>query len=169
MTLRGTLGLANQAKIDEIDAKILNYLMLDARAPFSEIAKKCGISTPAIIKRFNRLKQEKIITGTALRVGLKHLGYSYRLSIDINFEKANINQILRACRRLPNFITCTEVVGKYDFHAVVYLETLEQIEEIRRIFKNLKGIKRIGLTATYESGIFPGNLLIRPTEINENG
>jgi len=161
--------LANQIKIDEIDAKILSYLVLDARTPFSNIAKKCGISTPAIIKRFNRLKQEKIIVGTAIRLGLSDLGYNYRLSIDINFENAKINQVLRACKKLPDFITCTEVVGKYDFHAVVYLKTLEQIEAIRQIFKNQKGIKRIGLTATYESGIFPENLLIKPTEIDENG
>lgn len=169
MNLKREPLLANKVKIDEIDAKILKCLILDARAPFSDIAKKCGISTPAIIKRFNRLKQEKIIIGTAIRMGLKNLGYNYRLSIDLNIGNIESIQILSLCKKLHNFITCTLVVGKYDVHAVVYLKSLEQIEDIRQVFKNQKGIKRIGLTATYESGIFPENLVIEPTELNENG
>jgi Lrp/AsnC family transcriptional regulator for asnA, asnC and gidA len=165
----GYTELDSETKIDEIDVKILKYLLKDARVPFSTIAKDCGVSTPAITKRYKRLKQEKVIVGTALRLDLDQLGYSYRLSVDINLDKANEAQIVKICKKMPDYITCQQTVGKYDIHAVVYIKTLEQIEQIRQIFKKLKGVKRVGLTATYESGMFPENVLIEPTEGYNDG
>ena len=50
----------SQIVIDAIDRKILKYLITNARMPFLEIARKCGISGAAIhqrIKKLDRLKQ----------------------------------------------------------------------------------------------------------------
>ena len=161
--------MASQVKIDEIDVKILKALLKDARTNFADIARDCGISTTAIVKRFYNLKRSGVIAGTSIRVDLRKFGYNFRLSIDVNIETGTEFHILEMCKRMPNSVVCYQVVGKYDIHAVVYIKTIEEIEHIRHIVKKQKGVKRVGLTATYESGIFPENLLIQPTEINENG
>ena len=161
--------LVSQVKIDEIDVKILRALLEDARTNFADIARDCDVSTTSIVKRFYNLKRCGIIAGTSIRVDLNKMGYNYRLSIDINIEGHEQFHLLDLCMKLPNSIVCYEVVGKYDVHSVVYIKTLEEIEQIRQIIKGQKGVKRIGLTATYEGGIFPENLLIQPTENSENG
>jgi Lrp/AsnC family transcriptional regulator for asnA, asnC and gidA len=161
--------LVSQVKIDEIDVKILKALLKDARTSFADIARDCGISTTAIVKRFYNLKRSGVIAGTSIRVDLKKIGYNYRLSVDINIEGGNEFNIGDMCKKLPNSVACYQVVGKYDIHTIVYIKTLEQIEQIRQIVKKQEGVKRVGLTATYEGGIFPENLLIQPTEISGNG
>jgi Lrp/AsnC family transcriptional regulator for asnA, asnC and gidA len=154
----------SQVKIDEIDVKILKTLLKDARTSFADIARNCGISTNAIVKRFYKLKQSGVITGATIRINMNDLGYHFRLSIDINVENGDESHILETCKKISNSVVCYNVVGKYDIHAVVYIKTLEQNEQIRHYIKKLKGVKRVGLTATYESRFFPENLLIQPTE-----
>ncbi|MBR5107814.1 MAG: AsnC family protein, partial [Bacteroidales bacterium] len=41
--------------IDQIDQKILSFLVKNARMPFLEIARECGVSGAAIHQRVKRL------------------------------------------------------------------------------------------------------------------
>lgn len=43
-------------QIDDIDRKILSYLVKNARVPFLEIARECGISGAAIHQRVKKWK-----------------------------------------------------------------------------------------------------------------
>ena len=156
-------------EIDEIDAKILRALLKDARTNFTDIAKDCNLSTTSIVKRFYKLKLNGVIQGTSLRLNLKDFGYNYRLSIDINTEGVNETDFLKMCKKIPNSIACYQVVGKYDFHLVINIRNIEEIEQIRHELKKQKGVKNIALTASYEAGTFPENLLIQPTKVVKNG
>ncbi len=42
--------------IDQIDQKILSFLVNNARMPFLEIARECGVSGAAIHQRVKRLE-----------------------------------------------------------------------------------------------------------------
>ena len=44
-------------QIDKTDSKILNTLLIESRTSFTELAKICGISITATIRRYNRLKK----------------------------------------------------------------------------------------------------------------
>lgn len=55
-------------QIDDLDRKILGLLVKDARMPFLEIARECGISGAAIHQRVKRLENGGIITGSRLLV-----------------------------------------------------------------------------------------------------
>lgn len=151
-------------QIDEIDAKILKALLHDARTNFTDIARACGVSTNAIVNRFQKLKRSEIITGTALRVNLQEMGFTNRLSVDINVESGKETEVLEALKKIPDFVACYPVVGCYDIHTVVYIKNIGEIEHITDKIKKLDGITRIRLTATYDGRFFPENLLIKPTE-----
>ena len=45
----------SKATLDAIDGKILQYLVRNARMPFLEIARECGISGAAIHQRIRKL------------------------------------------------------------------------------------------------------------------
>ena len=49
--------------IDAIDRKILQYLIMNARMPFLEIARECGISGAAIHQRVKKLDEMGVILG----------------------------------------------------------------------------------------------------------
>ena len=44
-------------QIDDIDRKILSYLVKNARVPFLEIARECGISGAAIHQRVKKMEE----------------------------------------------------------------------------------------------------------------
>ena len=44
-------------QIDAIDRKILSYLVNNARMPFLEIARECGISGAAIHQRVRKMER----------------------------------------------------------------------------------------------------------------
>ena len=54
--------------IDQIDQKILSFLVNNARMPFLEIARECGVSGAAIHQRVKRLETNGVITGSRLLV-----------------------------------------------------------------------------------------------------
>ena len=58
----------SQIVIDAIDRKILKYLITNARMPFLEIARKCGISGAAIHQRIKKLDESGVILGSRLVV-----------------------------------------------------------------------------------------------------
>lgn len=48
-------------QIDDIDRKILSYLVKNARVPFLEIARECGISGAAIHQRVKKWKMQELL------------------------------------------------------------------------------------------------------------
>ena len=49
--------------MDSIDKKILRFLIQNARTPFLEIARECGISGAAIHQRIKKLEDMGVIQG----------------------------------------------------------------------------------------------------------
>ncbi|MCI7390795.1 Lrp/AsnC family transcriptional regulator, partial [Butyricimonas virosa] len=47
-------------QIDDIDRKILSHLVKNARIPFLEIARECGISGAAIHQRVKKMEDSGI-------------------------------------------------------------------------------------------------------------
>ena len=148
-------------QIDEIDAKILTTLLKDARTSFAEIGRMCGVSTNSILKRFCKLKEEGIITGTALRANIKECKNKIAVSIDINVEAQEIPKIIEWFTKLPNTISVYQLIGKYDIHASLLTESLYDINKIRNEIKMQKGVKRVGITTSINEKVcFPENLVI---------
>ncbi len=159
-----------QVKIDEIDTKILKTLLKDARTSFSDIAKDCGVSTNAIVKRFYKLKQSGVISGTSIRLNMKKFEYKFALWININIDANEVPYILEWFMKLPNILSCYQVVGKYDVHASVLTKSVEDIHQIRQMVKMQKGVKRVWITASLDGiGCFPENLVIQLMEPKKNG
>ena len=52
--------------LDAIDRKILKYLVNNARMPYLEIARECGISGAAIHQRIHKLTEAGVILGLSL-------------------------------------------------------------------------------------------------------
>lgn len=61
-------------QIDDIDRKILSYLVKNARVPFLEIARECGISGAAIHQRVKKMEDAGIIEGSRFIVKPRSTG-----------------------------------------------------------------------------------------------
>ncbi|MDO8480381.1 MAG: winged helix-turn-helix transcriptional regulator [Nanoarchaeota archaeon] len=71
-------------KIDKLDRKILYELDLNARQPFSQLAKKVRSSKQVVAYRVNRMVERGIITGFFTAIDQSKLGYfSFRVYIKL--------------------------------------------------------------------------------------
>ena len=61
-------------QIDDIDRKILSFLVKDARMTYLEIARECKVSGAAIHQRVRKLEANGVITGSRLLVKPAALG-----------------------------------------------------------------------------------------------
>ena len=84
-------------QIDDIDRKILSYLVKNARIPFLEIARECGISGAAIHQRVKKMEDAEIIEGSRFIVKPRALGLkicAFTTSFSIIWSKAMNDSVL---------------------------------------------------------------------------
>ena len=76
-------------QIDAIDQKILSFLIKNARTPFLEIARECGVSGAAIHQRVKRLESNGIITGSRILVKPQAIGLNICAFVSISISEGN--------------------------------------------------------------------------------
>ena len=76
-------------QIDATDQKILAFLVKNARMPFLEIARECGVSGAAIHQRVKKMEALGIITGSRLLVKPQTLGLNVCAFVGIQLAQAN--------------------------------------------------------------------------------
>jgi len=129
-------------KLDDVDIIILKALIMDARTNFAHIAKECNLSTTAITQRYKKLKKNGVITGTTLRLNQNNKN-QYFTSIDIKAESNYETSIINAIKKIPRIRVCFKTIGKYDIHASMIAESVEQIDQIKNKVNQQKGVLKI--------------------------
>ncbi len=100
--------------IDQIDQKILSFLVENARMPFLEIARECGVSGAAIHQRVKRLEANGVITGSRLLVKPQALGLNVCAYISVSLSEANkYPEVIEAFKKISEIVECHFVTGKY--------------------------------------------------------
>lgn len=151
-------------EIDSLDKKILLALLKDARRNFSDIARDCKVSTPTIIQRYENMKKNGIIIGTTLLINPENSKKkNFMLSIDIKAQGGCEDSIIESIKELPDVLDCRRVIGKYDIHAAIRVNTLDEIDQILNGIKKIKGVLSIEITASIDELCFyPENTLKLP-------
>lgn len=130
-------------KIDETDAKILSELIGDARRRIIDLAKQCGVSSTAILKRIKRLKKEGVITGTVLFSDMSRLGYLYPASIGISLNHNQEAKILKLIEAKVNVIMLSRSVGRDNLFLFVIANNLYEIENLKQIIKGHPHVRKL--------------------------
>ena len=107
--------------LDEIDRKILGFLIKNARMPFLEIARECGVSGAAIHQRVKKLELNGVITGSRLLVKPQALGLNVCAYISVTLSEANkYPEVIAAFRAIPEIVECHFVTGRYSLLVKLY-------------------------------------------------
>ncbi len=137
-------------QIDELDQKILDLITKNARIPFLEVARACGVSGAAIHQRVQRLLNLGIITGSAFIVDPQKLGYNTCAYMGIYLEKASYDtKVVKALSLIPEIVECYHMTGQYAIFAKVQAKTNLHLKKV--IDTDLQGIEGIARTETFIS------------------
>lgn len=137
-------------QIDTIDKKILNLLMENARMPFLEIARLCGVSGAAIHQRVNKLEEAGLFKGSKYIVEERALGYNTCAYIGVHFEKGSAyNSVVEAIKEIPEVVECHYTTGTYALFLKIYAKDNHHLMEI--LNHQIQQISGISSTETFIS------------------
>lgn len=108
-------------KLDETDRKILYYLVNNARMPYMEIARECGISGAAVHQRIKKMEEGGVITGSQMMVKPGTLGLNVCAFINITLAEDNkYPEVIDALRHVSEIVECHFVTGRSALLLKVY-------------------------------------------------
>ena len=135
--------------LDAIDRKSLKFLIKNARTPFLEIARECGISGAAIHQRIRKLDESGVILGSRLLVDPRTLGFDVCAYIGIRLETPKeLGQTLEELKKIPEIVECHFITGSYSLFAKLYC--LDN-DHLMKVIESLQIIPGISSTQTYIS------------------
>jgi Lrp/AsnC family transcriptional regulator for asnA, asnC and gidA len=100
--------------LDEMDQKILFYLICNARTPFVEIARECGISGALVHQKVKKMEEAGIILGSQFIIKPEMLGYNVCAFIGIQLtEPSKYNEVSNKLANVSEVVECHYVTGEY--------------------------------------------------------
>ncbi|HEY3370476.1 MAG TPA: Lrp/AsnC ligand binding domain-containing protein [Prolixibacteraceae bacterium] len=136
--------------IDELDEKILKLITKNARIPFLEVARECGVSGAAIHQRVQRLLNLGVVSGSEFLVNPQKMGYFTCAYMGIHLEKAKYHQqVVAELTKIPEVVECHYVTGSYAIFIKVQTKTNKHLKKL--IDEDLQEIEGIARTETFIS------------------
>ena len=118
-------------QIDEIDRKILSFLVGNARMPSLEIARECNISGAAIHQRGKKMESSGIISGSRMVIKPAAIGLNVCAFISVNLSEDNkYPEVVAALKHVPEIVECHFVTGKAALFLKVYCFDNEHLMNI---------------------------------------
>jgi len=102
-------------KLDKLDRQILKLISDDARIPFLEVARACGVSGAAIHQRIQKLTSMGILKGSQFLIDPEKIGYETCAYIGLNLKNPeSFDSVVEELKRIPEVVECHYTTGNYD-------------------------------------------------------
>jgi DNA-binding Lrp family transcriptional regulator len=156
--------MSTVVQIDELDVKILNRLLEDARASLRSIAKDCGLTSSAVLGRIRRLKQEGVIAGTRLMVAGEAFGHPFYATVLVEASDSQEPQIKQRIRSMQNVIICAESIGRYNLCTLIRGQDINELNKVTSLIRSIKGIRRVATNIWIGKPYFHYGKDLKPTK-----
>jgi Lrp/AsnC family leucine-responsive transcriptional regulator len=120
----------SESLLDERNLQLLQLLRDDPRMSISEMARRVGMSGPAVRERIQRLEESGVIAGYRVDIDPRALGYTIAAFVRIKPMPGQLPNIIELAQRLPQVTECHRVTGEDCFIVKVYLESLDTLDRI---------------------------------------
>jgi len=120
--------------LDPIGWRILAELQEDARIHFSELGRRVGLSTPAVIERVHRMEEAGIITGYHVEIDRQKVGRPVCAYIRVRVIGDMITHVIAIAREMPEVHECHHIAGEDTFLLKVCVPSSDDLENVIRKF-----------------------------------
>jgi len=144
--------MSHNFHLDSLDNRILTILTKDARMPFLEVARQCGVSGAAIHQRVQKMKEEGVIKGSEFILDYRRLGYNTCafVGIQVNLiQEITHDEVFKKISEIPEIIECHHITGKYSLLVKILTKSNEHLKQI--LVEKVQTIREITGTETFIS------------------
>ena len=101
-------------ELDDIDYRILNLLMQDAKMPYTEIARQIHVSGGTVHVRMSRLEELGIVRRATLDLDLPKLGYGMQAFVGVYLQKNSLYlSVIEELQTIPEVTDAYATTGSY--------------------------------------------------------
>lgn len=131
------------SQFDKLDLSILKTLSANARKPYLEISRECGVSGAAVHQRIQRLTSNGVIKGSECLLEPRALGYDTCAYVGVMLrEPEQYARMVEKLRDMPEVVECYYTTGQYDIFIKVYTRDNEHLLHL------LQNIQQLGWART---------------------
>lgn len=142
-------------EIDNTDLKILDILMIDAKRPYTEVAKKVNVSQGTVHVRMNKMEEAGILEKTTLRINYAKLGFDITAFIGIYLEKSALyDQVLAKLKNIPEITSIHYTTGNYSMFVKIHCRDTNHLKEVLHDkMQQVDGIERTETMISLEESL----------------
>lgn len=140
-------------ELDELDEKILRMIVDNARIPFLEVARACGVSGAAIHQRVQKLAGIGVIKGSEFLLDAEKIGYETCAYVGIFLiSPSTFEYVVKELEKIPEVVECYYTTGQYDLLIKVFAKNNKDL--LRIIHSELQplGLSRTETLISFKEG-----------------
>jgi Lrp/AsnC family transcriptional regulator, leucine-responsive regulatory protein len=115
---------------DEVNLRLLAELQACPRLPMAELARRIGMSAPAVTERVQRLERAGVIAGYQLEVDPVALGLPVTAFARIRPLPGSLPKVAELAAELPQVTECYRITGEDCFLIKLYAPAIDQLEAV---------------------------------------
>ena len=141
-------------QLDDLDRQILDVLIENTRTPFTDIAKRMGVSAGTIHIRVKKMEDSGVIKGSSMTIDYEKLGYAFIAYVGIFLNKTSHSQeVLKALDAIP-FVTVAHITtGKFNIFCKVRAKSTAHAKEIIFRIDDIESVMRTETMISLEESI----------------
>ena len=115
---------------DRRNVELLRLLRDDPRLSTSELARRVGLSAPAVRERILRLEESGIIRGYRLELDPVALGYPVAAFVRVRPAPGQLPRLAELARSMADVVECHRVTGEDCFVLKVHLRSIDELDKV---------------------------------------
>lgn len=131
---------------DDLDSKILNELVSNARISLRELAKRLGVSVATVANRVSRMEKNGVIRGYTAIINFEKLGYEITAIIKLVIREGRLLEVQKEMANEKNVIAVYDVTGEVDS---IVVARFRDRQEMSRFIKKILRMPYVERTITH--------------------
>ena len=115
--------------LDAVNRRLLRELSADPRITMSALARRVGMSAPAVSERIQRMERAGVIAGYRVDISPAALGLPLTVFVRIRPTAGQLPKIAELARQAPEVSECHRISGEDCFLIKMHAAAIEDIEK----------------------------------------
>lgn len=148
-------------KIDRTDRGVLGCLTEDGKMPYTEIARRLGISHGTVHQRVRKMEKWGIIQKTSIVVDYNKLGYKLICYAGIQVSNGlYLDRICQSLKEIPQITVAHVTTGQFNILCKIRAKDTRHAQMIIQKIHSLKGVMRTESSISFDEIINSKDQLI---------
>ena len=129
--------------------------MINAKVPYTEIAKKLIVSAGTIHVRMKKMEEAGIVKNSRLHINYELLGFDMTAFLGIYLEKGSTyTDVIQQLNLIPEIVEAHYTTGVYSIFAKIRCKNTKHMRQIlNEEIQSIKGIQRTETIISLEQSI----------------